>query len=50
MSAAVSLKFTEAKESLVTHLADVVHGRQQAGSYWSSSDKITYLTPTDDKE
>ena len=50
MSRAVSLQFTVAREGLVTHLAEVVHGRQQAGSYWSSSARISYLTPTDDKE
>ena len=50
MNPAVSLKFTEAREGLVTHLASVVYGRQQAGSYWSSLDIITRLTPIDDKE
>ena len=49
VSPAVSLQFTGAREGLVTNLAYVVHGRQQAGSYWSSSARITYLTPTDDK-
>ena len=48
MSPTVSLQLTVAREGLVTHLAQVVHGRQQAGSYWSASDKITCQTPTYD--
>ena len=43
MSPAVSLEFTGAREGLVTHVAEVVHGRQQAGNYWSPSDREMLL-------